>query len=306
MGRFPPPGFQPMARLSVDDSRLTLSVLRDIQLPPLYHRRRGLVKGFLGPAVRLPARFMDVIASHVLANALTPHVSACHCEPVPCPADTPQVSAYPTRQTVLQPQMRICLLHVIANQCAHLWQSVSPQGNLAGWQYLGRIRDTLRIRPKYCFLFCTAARSTDCHVASLLAMTCRNLPRVRIIPGYCRHTAGKPPCTRKSASSFCIPLRQTLLQPQRPYLLLHVIANQCAHLWQSASPQGNLAGWQYLGRIRDTLRIRPKYCFLFCTAARSTDCHVASLLAMTCRNLHLCAYATKWCHGKFMGLTYLP
>ena len=114
-----------MARLSVDDSRLTLSVLRDIQLPPLYHRRRGLVKGFLGPAVRLPARFMDVIASHVLANALTPHVSACHCEPVPCPADTPQVSAYPTRQTVLQPQMRICLQHVIANQCAHLRQSAS-------------------------------------------------------------------------------------------------------------------------------------------------------------------------------------
>ena len=130
MGRFPPPGFQPMARLSVDDSRLTLSVLRDIQLPPLYHRRRGLVKGFLGPAVRLPARFMDVIASHVLANALTPHVSACHCEPVPCPADTPQVSAYPTRQTVLQPQMRICLQHVIANQCAHLWQSASPGRNV--------------------------------------------------------------------------------------------------------------------------------------------------------------------------------
>ena len=190
MGRFPPPGFQPMARLSVDDSRLTLSVLRDIQLPPLYHRRRGLVKGFLGPAVRLPARFMDVIA----------------------------------------------------NQCAHLWQSASPQGNLAGWQYLGRIRDTLRIRPKYCFSFCTAARSTDCHVASLLAMTCRNLPRVRIIPGHCRYTAGKPPCTRKSASSFCIPLRQTLLQPQRPYLLLHVIANQCAH-W-CGNPRPRRETWQ--------------------------------------------------------------
>ena len=129
-------------------------------------------------------------------------------------------------------------------------QSASPQGNLAGWQYLGRIRDTLRIRPKYCFLFCATARSTDCHVASLLAMTCRNLPRVRIIPGHCRYTAGKPPCTRKNASSFCIPLRQTLLQPQRPYLLLHVIANQCAHLWQSASPQRNLATWYYFGQIR--------------------------------------------------------
>ena len=116
-------------------------------------------------------------------------------------------------------------------------QSASPQGNLAGWQYLGRIRDTLRIRPKYCFLFCAAAGVTDCHVASLLAMTCRNLPRVRIIPGHCRYTAGKPPCTRKSASSFCIPLRQTLLQPQRPYLLLHVIANQCAHWCGNPRPR---------------------------------------------------------------------
>ena len=129
--------------------------------------------------------------------------SACHCEPV---------------RTLVR-------------------QSASPQGNLASWQYLGRIRDTLRIRPKYCFSFCTAARSTDCRVASLLAMTCRNLPRVRIIPGHCRYTAGKPPCTRKSASSFCIPLRQTLLQPQRPYLLLHVIANQCAHWCGNPRPR---------------------------------------------------------------------
>ena len=36
-----------------------------------------------------------------------------------------------------------------------------------------------RVRLKYCFLSCPTAESTDCHVAPLLAMTCRNLPRVR-------------------------------------------------------------------------------------------------------------------------------
>ena len=50
-------------------------------------------------------------------------------------------------------------------------------------------------------------RVTDCPVASLLAMTCRNLLRVRIIPGHCRGTAGKRPCNRSNASVFCMSLR---------------------------------------------------------------------------------------------------
>ena len=37
-----------------------------------------------------------------------------------------------------------------------------------------------RIRPKYYFLLCPAAGVTDCRVALLLAMTCRNLPPVRM------------------------------------------------------------------------------------------------------------------------------
>ena len=36
-----------------------------------------------------------------------------------------------------------------------------------------------RICPKYCFSFCPTARRTDCHVASLLAMTCRRWAGVR-------------------------------------------------------------------------------------------------------------------------------
>ena len=72
------------------------------------------------------------------------------------------------------------------------------------------------------------------------------------------------------------------MQPLTPARLLHVIANQCTH-WcgNPFSPQGNLATWHCLGRIRDALRIRPKCYFLLCTTARRTDCHVAALLAMT-------------------------
>ena len=118
--------------------------------------------------------------------------------------------------------------------------------------------------------------------------------------------------------------RKTALHPQKRLFLLHSSAPNAlatattlppfaCHcepvrtlVRQSASPQGNPASWRYFRQIRSTSRIRLKYCSSLCTAARSTDCHVASLLAMTCRNMHLCAYATKWCHGKFMGLTYLP
>ena len=51
----------------------------------------------------------------------------------------------------------------------------SPQKNSASWLLFGQIRSRLRIRPKYCFPSCCTARVTDCHVASLLAMTYRNM-----------------------------------------------------------------------------------------------------------------------------------
>ncbi len=82
------------------------------------------------------------------------------------------------RKASLQSQTRCRLQHVIANQCAHLWQSASPQKCLASWHHFGQIRSPFRIRPKYYSPLCPAARRTDCHVASLLAMTCRNLPGV--------------------------------------------------------------------------------------------------------------------------------
>ena len=65
-------------------------------------------------------------------------------------------------------------------------------------------------------------------------------------------------------------------------------------VWQSASPQRSLASWLLFGQIRDALRMRPKYYFLSCLTAGSTDCHVASLLAMTCRRKGVCAGARTW------------
>ena len=140
---------------------------------------------------------------------------------------------------------------VIANQCAHLWQSVSPQGNLASWQYLGRIRDTLRIRPKYCFLFCTAARSYG-------------LPR-RFAPRNDMQKFAACPHNSRALPAYC---RKTALHPQKRLFLLHssapnVLATAttlppfACHcepvrtlVRQSVSPQGNLAGWYYFGQIR--------------------------------------------------------
>ena len=88
------------------------------------------------------------------------------------------------------------------------------RGCLTSWLLLGRIRSAFRIRPKCCFSFCAAAKSTDCRVASLLAMTSINLPRVCIIWGHCRGAAGKRPCTRAHLPVFSMSLRTTSLQPR--------------------------------------------------------------------------------------------
>ena len=96
------------------------------------------------------------------------------------PADTRHVSAHLAHQTFLHPLTRLCLQHVIANQCAH-WCG-NPHPRRETWQTgttLGKFVVLFRICPRRCFPLCCAARRTDCHVASLLAMTCRNLPPVR-------------------------------------------------------------------------------------------------------------------------------
>ena len=166
----------------------------------------------------------------------------------------------PFAPNALAPARTSFLQHVIASQCAH-WRGnpFSPQRNLARWQQFGRIRDALRIRLRRSSPLCAAAGEADCHVASLLAMTCKNLPPVRTIPGHCRCTAGKRPCTRRHVSAFCMSLRPTFLhlltrlcllhvianhplQPLTRHRLLHVIANQCAHWCGNPRPRSNT--WQ--------------------------------------------------------------
>ena len=64
-----------------------------------------------------------------------------------------------------------------------------------------------RIRLRHCPLPCPTAGEADCPVAPLLAMTCRNLPPVRTIPGHCRCTAGKRPYNRRRVAVFSMSLR---------------------------------------------------------------------------------------------------
>ena len=118
-------------------------------------------------------------------------------------------------------------------------------------QHLGQTRSRLRICPKYCQFAKFLCRVTDCHVASLLAMTCRRLARVRVcqwaLPGCCRKRpcprAQLPafcmslrPCNRSNASVFCMSLRTTALQPQKPYSLLPVIARSGAAAPRRGNP----------------------------------------------------------------------
>ena len=181
------------------------------------------------------------------------------------PPLTPGMFPCALRAASLQPLTRHRLQHVIANQCAH-WcgNPFSPQGNLATWQYFGRIRthaprlslrtsahtgvairfpagepsklaaawansEKLRICLRCCFPFCITARRTDCHVAALLAMT--------------RGEALAPADTCPSSACHCEPVR-TLVR-------------------QSASPQRNFANWQFLGQIRKSCVFAQSIAFRF-------------------------------------------
>ena len=103
--------------------------------------------------------------------------------------------------------------------------------------------------------------------------------------------------------AFCTPYAPHVLAPAHTSFLLHVIANQCAH-WcgNPFSPQRSLASWLLFGQIRRAFRICPKCSFSFCGTARSTDCHVASLLAMTCRSLPRVSGCNSVVPGKFVVL----
>ena len=103
-------------------------------------------------------------------------------------------------------------------------------------QHLGQTRSRLRICPKYCQFAKFLCGVTDCHVAPLLAMTCRRLARVRVCKYLSQQHPCTRPCTRESVSVFCMSLRTTALQPQKPYSLLPVIARSGAAAPRRGNP----------------------------------------------------------------------
>ena len=148
----------------------------------------------------------------------------------------------------MHPQPHHRLLHVIANQCAH-WCG-NPHPRRETWQTgttLGKFVVLFRICPRRCFPLCCAARRTDCHVASLLAMTCRNLPGVCVCQRALPESVLAAAATPLPSACHCAP---------RPCTRAHVLPSAChcepvrTLVWQSASPQGYLTSWQLLGRIR--------------------------------------------------------
>ena len=78
---------------------------------------------------------------------------------------------------------------------------------------------------------------------SLVTRTGGRVPAHRCViapalPSFACH--GEPrPCTRRGASSFRMSLQATPLQPQKHIVLLHVIANQCAHWCGNPRPRSS-------------------------------------------------------------------
>ncbi len=111
---------------------------------------------------------------------------------------------------------RLCIRAHLPTFCMSLRASAlkwrgnpsSPQRDFASWYYLGQIRRWVRIRLKYCSFLRPAAGVTDCHVASLLAMTCRNLQRVCVGKGAMtgqnlrRSTLASMSCRGKLAAAY--------------------------------------------------------------------------------------------------------
>ncbi len=86
---------------------------------------------------------------------------------------------------------------------------------------------------------------------------------------------------RKGRVGGCKFARQCVLVVRTRSKFVDVIARSEATR-QSASPRRYLASRSYLGRIRGAFRIRLKWCFTFCAAARRTDCHTSSPQSPPC------------------------
>ena len=216
--------------------------------------------------------FCTPYAPHVLATADALLSSACHCEPRPCTRRRASSFSMSLRPCNRRRASVFCMsLRASAHTGVAIRIPAEEPGKLAA---VRANSSCFSDSPKVLLFISCCRRRTDCHVASLLAMTCRSLPRVSgcnsVVPGKFAHTY---------QVCHCEPVR-TLV-------------------WQSASPQKSLASWLLFGQIRRAFRICPKCSFSFCGTARSTDCHVASLLAMTCRSLPRVSGCNSVVPGKF-------
>ena len=195
----------------------------------------------------------------------------------------------------LQAQTPFCLLHVIASQCAH-WcgNPFSPQGNLAGRYYFGQIRmhfPVFALGAALCFVLPQEnGLPRRGAAAPLLAMTCKNLLRVRTarthyrgkfptvyefalsaafswrflrgrgLPHQCAHWFAMT-CRRRAGVSGCKDVARKVRGNMpgvsggkalvRNDTSPPVIARSEA-TWQSVSPAVGRRGEQYFGRIRES------------------------------------------------------
>ena len=166
----------------------------------------------------------------------------------------------------------------------------NPRPRRGTWQVgstSGKFVALFRICLRHCSLVCAAARRTDCRVASLLAMTGENLLRVRVCQEVLPESVLAPAETHLFSACHCVLASAETSQSS---------ACHCEPVrtlvWQSVSPQRNLASLLLLGQIRMRFFVFARST-IFCYALPQgdADCHVASLLAMTGKNLlrvHVC------------------
>ena len=149
--------------------------------PPAGLRAAGSMADFEARGVAIHSCGRKTVHSACAGGAQANHqVHGCHCEPV---------------RTLV-------------------WQSVLPAGKpgklAAVWANSLRLTNS----PKVLLFFAPCRGVTDCHVASLLAMTCRNMPGGCIIPGAAGVLPENAPATAVPGQVFAYPSRQTPLHPR--------------------------------------------------------------------------------------------
>ena len=270
----------------------------------------------------MPRRFAprNDMQKHAGWGCIIPGTAGILPENAPATAVPEQISAYPSRQTPLHPRTRPSFCMSLRTS-AHTGVAIrSPRRET--WQGGGSLGEFVT---PYEFaqstaVFCALPRGYGLprrfaprHDMQKYAGWLHNT-------GRCRCTAGKRPCNRSSGANFRVPFAPNALAPAHTSFLLHVIANQCMgalqrvslcgerspkgallppwpsdggehgglwgdEVWQSVLPAGKpgkvAAVWANSLRLTNS----PKVLLFFAPCCGVTDCHVALLLAMTCRNM---------------------